>query len=98
LHHSNDNNAMRLVDDLMEPFRPIVDLAVWSLQNTGPCAVNSETKRSLVQCLYQDIETDSGTTPLLVALQKLASSLTQVLLKERKDLDLPKYFENRTSH
>ena len=26
LHHSHDNNAMRLVDDLMEPFRPIVDL------------------------------------------------------------------------
>lgn len=28
LHHSNDSNAMRLVDDLMEPFRPIVDLKV----------------------------------------------------------------------
>lgn len=31
LHHSNDSNAMRLVDDLMEPFRPVVDLKVWQL-------------------------------------------------------------------
>ena len=26
LHHSNDTNAMRLVDDVMEPFRPMIDL------------------------------------------------------------------------
>jgi CRISPR-associated protein Cas1 len=26
LHHSNDSNAMRLVDDVMEPFRPVIDL------------------------------------------------------------------------
>src|SRR5262249_34865000 len=25
LHHSNRQNAMRLVDDLMEPFRPVMD-------------------------------------------------------------------------
>jgi CRISP-associated protein Cas1 len=25
LHHSNEGNAMRLVDDVMEPFRPMVD-------------------------------------------------------------------------
>ena len=31
LHHSNEGNAMRLVDDLMEPFRPMIDLKVWQL-------------------------------------------------------------------
>ena len=35
LHHSNDANAMRLVDDLMEPFRPVVDLKVWQLNRAG---------------------------------------------------------------
>lgn len=35
LHHSNEGNPMRLVDDLMEPFRPIVDLHVWQLQRVG---------------------------------------------------------------
>lgn len=89
LHHSHDNNAMRLVDDLMEPFRPVVDLTVWHLQRSGPCVVNSDTKRALVQSLYQDLPTKEGKSPAIVALQSLATSLAQVLLKERKSLILP---------
>ena len=89
LHHSHDNNAMRLVDDLMEPFRPVIDLTVWQLQNSGPCVVNQDTKRALLQSLYQDLPTDAGRTPVFVALQKLAISLVQVQLGERKALDLP---------
>ena len=89
LHHSHDNNAMRLVDDLMEPFRPVIDLAVWHLQRSGPCQVNADTKRVLVQCLYQDLPTKEAKTPVMVALQGLATSLAQVLLKERKALALP---------
>ena len=80
---------MRLVDDLMEPFRPVIDLTVWRLQNIGPCMVNPDTKRDLVQCLYQDLASDTGRTPVLVAVQKLAVSLAQVQLGERKTLDLP---------
>ena len=89
LHHSHDNNAMRLVDDLMEPFRPVIDLTVWKMQFLGPCHVDADTKRTLVQCLYQDLATDAGRPPVLVAVQKLATSLAQVLLGERKTLDLP---------
>ena len=89
LHHSHDNNAMRLVDDLMEPFRPVIDLAVWHLQRSGPCQVNADTKRVLVQCLYQDLPTKEAKTPVMVALQGLATSMAQVLLKERKALALP---------
>lgn len=89
LHHSHDNNAMRLVDDLMEPFRPVIDMTVWQLQNSGPCVVNADTKRALVQSMYRDLPTDAGRTPVLVAVQKMATSLAQVLLGERKALDLP---------
>jgi CRISPR-associated protein Cas1 len=90
LHHSHDNNAMRLVDDLMEPFRPVIDWTVWQLQNSGPCVVNADTKRALVQSLYQDLLTDAGRTPVMVAVQKLSTSLAQVLLNERQTLDLPR--------
>ncbi len=89
LHHSHDNNAMRLVDDVMEPFRPVIDWTVWRLQSQGPCVVNADTKRALVQSLYQDLQSDAGTTPVLVAVQKLATSLAQVMLGERDKLDLP---------
>ena len=89
LHHSHDNNAMRLVDDLMEPFRPVIDFTVWHLQRSGPCVVNADTKRALVKSLYQDLPTQEGKTPVLVAVQSLATSLAQMLLKERNALVLP---------
>lgn len=89
LHHSNDNNAMRLVDDLMEPFRPVIDLKVWQLVRNQEEHVTPDTKRALVRTLYDDMQTDMGATPVMVCVQKLATSLAQVYLGERDKLDLP---------
>lgn len=89
LHHSHDNNAMRLVDDLMEPFRPIIDLKVWQLKRNGEELVTPEAKRALVRTLYDDMQTAAGATPVMVCAQKLAVSLAQVYLGERDKLDLP---------
>jgi CRISP-associated protein Cas1 len=89
LHHSNEGNAMRLVDDLMEPFRPLIDLKVWQLGRSGDRDVNPDTKRALVRTLYDDMQTDAGATPVMVCMQRLAVSLAQVFLGERDKLDLP---------
>lgn len=89
LHHSHDNNAMRLVDDLMEPFRPMIDLTVWQLNARGEREVWAETKRTLVRRLFDDMQTEAGVTPVMVCIQKLAVSLGQVFLAERDKLDLP---------
>ena len=89
LHHSHDNNPMRLVDDLMEPFRPFIDLQVWRLQRDGKSQVSSETKRALVHTLYEDLPTSTGLTPVIICIQRLATSLAQVYLGERTKLDLP---------
>ncbi len=89
LHHSNDNNAMRLVDDVMEPFRPIIDLKIWHLRRNGEDTVTPETKRALVRTLFDDMQTEAGATPVMVCAQKLATSLAQVYLGERDKLDLP---------
>lgn len=89
LHHSHDNNAMRLVDDLMEPFRPVIDLKVWQLWRNGEQQVTPDAKRALVRTLYDDMQTEAGATPLAVCTQKLATSLAQVYLGQREKLDLP---------
>ena len=89
LHHSNDTNAMRLVDDVMEPFRPVIDLKVWQLQRNHEFEVSPETKRALVRTLYDDMQTNAGATPVMVCIQKLCTSLAQVYLGERDKLDLP---------
>ena len=89
LHHSNDSNPMRLVDDLMEPFRPVTDLKIWQLRRDNEVEITSETKRALVRTLYDDMQTDAGATPVIMCVQRLATSLAQVYLGERSKLDLP---------
>ena len=89
LHHSNEGNAMRLVDDLMEPFRPMIDLKVWQLHKQGEGQVTPESKRALVRTLYDDMQTSAGATPVMVCAQKLATSLAQVFMGEKDKLDLP---------
>lgn len=98
LHHSNDFNAMRLVDDLLEPFRPIVDVIVkkivMSSQESGDILeVNPINKKLLVQGLFQGTEIDDMDIPVMVAMQKVALSLTKVALGEQKKMCLPTSFE-----
>lgn len=90
LHHSHDGNAMRLVDDIMEPFRPVVDFKVWQLWQSQEQAVTAEAKRALVLVLYDDMQSDLGATPVMVCIQRLATSLSQVFLGERDKVDLPR--------
>jgi CRISPR-associated protein Cas1 len=89
LHHSNQGNAMRLVDDLMEPFRPVIDLKVWQLHKQGESQITPDTKRALVRTLYDDMQTSAGATPVMVCAQKLATSLAQIFIGEKEKLDLP---------
>lgn len=89
LHHSNEGNAMRLVDDLMEPFRPMIDLKVWQLHKQGEGQITPDSKRALVKTLYDDMQTSAGATPVMVCAQKLATSLAQVFMGEKDKLDLP---------
>ncbi|MEZ5658670.1 MAG: type II CRISPR-associated endonuclease Cas1 [Burkholderiaceae bacterium] len=89
LHHSNGGNPLRLVDDLIEPFRPLIDWKVRELHNAGVDTVDSDTKRALATCLYIDLNTVAGRTPVSVAMQNLATSLAQVFLGERRSLLFP---------
>lgn len=89
LHHSNEGNPMRLVDDLMEPFRPIIDFNIWKLQRLESATLTPASKRTLVHTMYDEVLTNSGATPLMICLQRLAISLAQVYLGERNNLDLP---------
>jgi CRISPR-associated protein Cas1 len=89
LHHSNQGNAMRLTDDLMEPFRPVIDLKVWQLHQQGESLITPETKRALVRTMYDDMQTNVGVTPVIVCTQRLATSLAQIFIGEKEKLDLP---------
>ena len=89
VHHHNRYDAMCLVDDLMEPFRPAVDYAVVRLVETGCAEVTSEAKRALVGVLAADMHTERGTTPLETCLERAAQSLAQSFEDKRASLAFP---------
>jgi len=89
LHHRNRSNAMALVDDLMEPFRPLVDLTVKRLAETGTGEVTPEAKTALAALTDLDLASATGTSPLSTCLERLVLSLVATLESGRPSLDLP---------
>jgi CRISP-associated protein Cas1 len=89
LHHSNRQNAMRLVDDVMEPFRPLMDWRVRELHKAGTNTVSAQAKRTLAHTMYLDMDTAAGRTPVMVCLQRLCLSLSRAYSGEDEKLELP---------
>ena len=80
---------MCLVDDLMEPFRPVVDYAVSRLLAAGSTDVTPESKSVLAQVLAFDMATEQGTTPVSTCAERLAFSLAQAFESGKPALILP---------
>ena len=77
IHHHNRSNSMCLVDDLMEPFRPMVDYTSVRLVSDGHDDLTTEAKRTLAGVLTMDMITERGTTPLQTCVERAAQSLAQ---------------------
>lgn len=90
LKHSNRGNAMVLVDDLMEPFRPIVDREVHRLRHEGIVEVSTEAKAALARVMIIDLPADDGVSPAMTCLERLAVSLAKAYSGEAERLVLPK--------
>lgn len=91
IHHKNKYNAFALADDIMEPFRPIVDEKVAEIiQNYSEQELNTAIKAELLQILTRTVYFKEEKSPLMVALQKTASSLQQCYTGERKKIKYPK--------
>lgn len=89
LHHSNRGNAFALADDLMEPFRPLVDCTVRGLSTRREPVVDAHAKQVLTRLIALDLPLEGGLTPVSVALCKLATSLGQSFETGRLSLALP---------
>jgi CRISPR-associated protein Cas1 len=89
LMHRNEFNSAALADDLMEPFRPLIDATVRGLLDRGNQEVDHSAKRVLALALYRSIPTDVGESPIATAIERLALSLAQIIEGEREHLELP---------
>ncbi len=89
LFHSNRGNAFALADDLMEPFRPLVDCTVRGLARTNGPQVDTTAKHALATLIATDLPLGENVTPVSVALVRLATSLGQSFESGKLTLALP---------
>lgn len=89
LFHANRGNAFALADDLMEPFRPLVDMTVRNIVAARGAEVDHEAKQALAALIATDLPLGDGITPVSVVLMKLATSLGQSFEAGKLSLALP---------
>jgi len=88
LDHANRGNAFALADDLMEPFRPVVDGLVKALMAEGENGVSRNAKERLAQIIAIDMRLADSISPLSIALSRLALSMARIFETGEGKLDL----------
>jgi CRISPR-associated protein Cas1 len=89
LFHANEQNAFNLADDLIEPFRPIVDLHVAKHPAVMEGELNTKEKQALVALLNVDVGMPQGKMSVLSAVEYATESLVRVYETGQTNLELP---------
>src|SRR3546814_3976602 len=99
LHHHSRLNGFALADDLVEPFRPLVDGLVRRMTDEGVTTVTSDAKQRLVRLIGHDLRLGGAVSPVSMAAQRLAHSLARSFEERKPTLALfdPPKSEEHTS-
>lgn len=91
LHHRQGQNPLRLVDDLMEPFRPLVDIVAYQAHTMLRTKLDASVKRIFVSLLHfrWGNSKDTDASDLSLHIHRLATLLAQVCLDEADSLVIP---------
>jgi CRISPR-associated protein Cas1 len=88
IQHANRGNAFALADDLVEPFRPLVDALVVSMTREGIDALDPAAKRRFARLIAFDLRIAGEASPMSIAAQRLAQSLARAFETGRPTLAL----------
>ena len=77
IHHHNRYNAYCLADDIMEPYRPFVDVAVIEMMKQGMATeeITTAHKLQLLGLCTADVHIDGHRSPMMLAIQTTAQSV-----------------------
>lgn len=92
LQHQSRGDALRLADDMMEPYRPWVDYKVRRLiteQSLGLPDLTTEIKKEIASVLQLDFSGPLGASPMQICMDRMAQSLAQVFMGEAKEMEMP---------
>lgn len=88
IHHRSALNAFNLADDLMEPFRPLVDLLVHSFTDREE-ELTPERKRALFNCLNLEMLSGGQRHSVSYAIDREIQSLRRAMEEKQPVLTLP---------
>jgi CRISPR-associated protein Cas1 len=79
IHHRNQYNAFCLADDIMEPYRPYVDMVVYQIiRNNGRfLEMTPAMKKMLLEIPAMDVRMDGEKSPMMNAVQRTTASLAK---------------------
>lgn len=81
IHHDSQLNAFNLADDLIEPYRPIVDLVAH--ENIGANIQLSKSERKeIAHVLHNACMVDGTKVNVLTAIDLMIESLKRIILDE----------------
>ena len=87
LFHSSERNAFNLADDIIEPFRPVVDLSVVKRYgNSDKIALTTEDKAYLISLLNVDVSLSNDKTSVLSAIDDVVTSIMRVFEQQDEAL------------
>ena len=91
IFHRNKYNPYCLASDIMEPYRPIVDLQVMKWLELHPEKQNldKESKAFLLQIATKDVTIEKLVRPLIVGAKMTASSLLKCYTGEKRQISYP---------
>ncbi|MBQ0057972.1 MAG: type II CRISPR-associated endonuclease Cas1 [Bacteroidales bacterium] len=91
IHHQNRYNAYCLADDIMEPYRPIVDKLVIDIMRKYPNQreLNKQIKAEFLTIPTLDVIIKGKRSPLMIAASQTSASLAKCFEGELRKIDYP---------
>lgn len=89
LFHASEQNAFNLADDLIEAFRPLIDLHVFKHPASTKGDLTPQDKAALVSLLNVDVAMPQGKMSVLSAIEYAVESLARLFEQDDSSLDLP---------
>lgn len=88
VHHRSVRNSFQLVDDLMEPFRPLIDLNVRRIIESGREDIDAEVKNEIAQSVHESLP-GNGQGPLMNHIYRVALDYRCFICKEVDEVTIP---------
>ena len=91
IHHHSRYDAYCLADDIMEPYRPFVDMKVLEMWKKGNITndISSEQKRELLGVTTMDVSISGHRSPMMLAIQTTAQSVQKCYSGEARKIIYP---------